>query len=380
MRGGVSGDASDGITSGVADGVAAGTKRCVVAIPGRGAVTNAASRYLPVRHIPVDDGWGVDPAEEARGLKTILKPDVTRQIITRNASPDVPFTQSINPYKGCEHGCVYCFARPTHAYLDLSPGLDFETRLFFKTNVRSRLETELSRPRYQPSPIALGTNTDPYQPVERQQRITRDILEVLLEARHPVTLVTKGQGVLRDLDLWAELARLGLAQVNISVTTLDRTLKHRLEPRTAEPGARLRTIRTLAAAGIPVGVMVAPVIPFINDEEMEAILAAAADAGASTAGYILLRLPLEVRELFQEWLDTHYPDRKARVISAMRASRGGDLYRAKFGERMRGTGPFAELFRRRFAIACNKHGLNKEPKTGLRTDLFRRPRGQQLLF
>jgi DNA repair photolyase len=327
-----------------------------------------------------DDGWGQDPSEDALRLETTVLPDRTKQLITRNQSPDVPFDHSINPYKGCEHGCIYCFARPTHAYLDLSPGLDFETRLFFKTGVRARLTDELCRRGYVPTPLALGTNTDPYQPVERERRVTREILEVMLECRHPVTLVTKSAGVLRDVDLWSELARLGLASVTVSITTLSRDLKTKLEPRTASPAARLRTLKTLHDAGVPVGVLAAPMIPFINDHELEDILAAACDSGATRANYILLRLPLEVQTLFSEWLDAHYPARKERVLSAIRDTRGGALYRSEFGERMRGTGPVAELLANRFKVAMRRLGLQPERTLSLRQDLFRPPSPQGSLF
>lgn len=349
-------------------------------VKGRGATSNAASRFLPTRSESVDDGWGLDPQDAAPPLQTVVLPDRTRTLITRNQSPDVPFDHSINPYKGCEHGCIYCFARPTHAFLDLSPGLDFETRLFFKTDVREHLEQELARKGYVPTPMALGTNTDPYQPVERQLRVTRQILEVMLECRHPVTLVTKSAGVLRDLDLWAELASLGLAHINVSVTTLRRDLKTHLEPRTASPEARLRVLKTLSDAGVPVGVMAAPVIPFINDGELEAILEAARDHGATRGGYILLRLPLEVQSLFSEWLETHYPGMKERVLAAIRDTRGGALYQSEFGTRMRGTGPIAQLLSQRFKVAMRRLGLHLERDVALRQDLFRAPSRQGSLF
>ncbi len=350
------------------------------AIKGRGAVSNEASRFLPTRTLVVDDGWGYDPAADATPLITVVLPDRTKTLITRNQSPDVPFDHSINPYKGCEHGCIYCFARPTHAFLDLSPGIDFETRLFYKTHVREHLTDELCRKNYVPTPMALGTNTDPYQPIERERRVTREILEVMLECRHPVTLVTKSAGALRDLDLWSELAQLGLAHVNVSITTLRRDLKTRLEPRTASPEARLRVLKEMSAAGVPVGVMAAPMIPFINDNELEDILGAARDHGATHANYILLRLPLEVQLLFSEWLDSHYPDKKERVLSAIRDTRGGALYQSGFGQRMRGTGPIAELFAKRFQIAMKKLGLLRERNVRLRQDLFRPPSPQGSLF
>ncbi len=361
------------------DEAEAATTRGVV-IRGRGAVSNRDSRFLPTVSIREADGWDLEepPAPDPR---TTLTPDRTVQLITRNRSPDLPFDRSINPYKGCEHGCIYCFARPTHAYLDLSPGLDFETRIFFKTDVRRRLHEELSSKRYECRPIALGTNTDPYQPAERSHGITRQILEMLLEWRHPVTIVTKSQLVLRDLDLLGELARMDLVHVYLSVTTLDRQLKTRLEPRTASPSARLRAIEGLAGAGVPVGAMVAPVIPFVNDSEVEAIVDACAAAGARSLGYILLRLPREVGPLFQEWLAEHYPLKAARVENAVRQMRGGDLYRAQWGERLRGTGPMAELIEKRFTRALAKQGIERDARlVELRTDLFQPPGYQHDLF
>jgi DNA repair photolyase len=347
---------------------------------GRGAVSNAASRFLPTRSLPVADGWALE-REPAPRRGTALLPDRTVKLITRNRSPDIPFDRSINPFKGCEHGCVYCFARPTHAYLDLSPGLDFETRIFYKTDVRKRLEDELGRRGYECQPIAMGTNTDPYQPAEKELKITRQVLETLLEWRHPVTIVTKGQLILRDLDLLAELAQRDLVHVSVSVTTLRNDLKTKLEPRTASPAARLRVIETLSEAGVPTGAMVAPVIPFVNDEEIEAIVAACAQAGARKAAYILLRLPREVGPLFQEWLDEHYPLKASRVESAVREMRGGKLYRSGWGQRMRGTGPIAELISSRFAKALAANDLIGDDRMGaLKTDLFQPPGYQESLF
>ncbi|HEX7036110.1 MAG TPA: PA0069 family radical SAM protein [Pseudomonadales bacterium] len=359
-----------------------------IVIKGRGANSNRASRYLPTHSEAESDGWetaeapggpaaGVDSGVE---VATELYPDATRRLITRNQSPDIPFDRSINPYKGCEHGCIYCFARPTHAYLDLSPGIDFETRIFYKTGVRETLIAELGKPGYRCRPIAMGTNTDPYQPAEKTQRVTRTVLEVLLEHNHPVTIVTKGQLILRDLDLLSELARRGLASVAVSLTTLDNELKTRLEPRAAGPAARLRMIRELSDAGVPTGVMVAPVIPFLNDHEIEAMVQAAAEAGASRANYILLRLPLEVAPLFEDWLAVHYPMRAERVMSAIRASRGGKAYDSTWGRRMRGEGVFADLIGRRFAAAVKRFGLEQEGRgqEELRTDLFRPPGHRQM--
>jgi DNA repair photolyase len=351
-----------------------------VVMKGRGATSNPASRYLPTRSEPVSDGWesGLGDDDAPPRVDTECYPDRTRTLITRNRSPDIPFDRSINPYKGCEHGCVYCFARPTHAYLDLSPGIDFETRIFYKTGVREALTAELDKPGYRCATIAMGTNTDPYQPVERERRVTRTVLEVLLEYRHPVSIVTKGQLILRDLDLLTELAASGLVSVAVSLTTLDPVLKTRLEPRAAAPAARLRVVETLAKAGVPTGVMVAPVIPFLNDHEIEAMVAAAAAAGARQAAYILLRLPYEVKDLFRDWLDAHYPMKAQRVMSAIRACRGGKDYDPAWGRRMRGDGAFADLIARRFAAAVRRHGLGGAARQALRTDLFRRPDGGQM--
>ena len=349
-------------------------------IKGRGAISNRESRFLQTVSVPVNDGWQLEAEPEAHP-DTELLPDRTKRLITRNQSPDVPFDRSINPYKGCEHGCVYCFARPTHAYLDLSPGLDFETKIFFKTSVRERLTAELGARKYLCAPIAMGTNTDPYQPAEKKLGITRQILESLLEWRHPVTIVTKSQLVLRDLDLLASLAELDLVQVNVSVTTLDNTLKTKLEPRTASPAARLKVIGRLAEAGVPVGALVAPVIPFLNDEEIESIVARSVAAGARSLAYILLRLPSEVGPLFQEWLNEHYPLKASRVENAIRQMRGGRLYQAEWGARMRGSGPMAELIEKRFSRALKEHGIDRGARLSeLRTDLFQPPGYQGSLF
>jgi DNA repair photolyase len=333
---------------------------------GRGALSNRGPRYQPT-HSEWDDGIsGPSPVTECRAVQA-------GSIIARNRSPDIPFEQSINPYQGCEHGCIYCYARPTHAYLDLSPGLDFETRLTYKANAAALLRRELARPGYRCRPITLGANTDPYQPVEREHRITRQVLEVLHECRHPVSIITKGALVTRDIDLLAPMAARGLASVAVSVTTLDDALKRSLEPRAPSARARLRAIGELAGAGIPVTVLCAPVIPALNDSELESILAEARSAGASRAAYILLRLPREIRELFFEWLDAHHPLRAAHVISVLRQCRGGADNDPRFGHRMRGSGPFAELLRQRFRLSCKKLGLNMgEPVAG-RCDLFCAP-------
>jgi DNA repair photolyase len=354
-------------------------------IKGRGAQSNRSSRYL--RHATDASPEFVDAAaadEEAppRHPATTLHVDASRTIISRNDSPDVPFGQSINPYRGCEHGCVYCFARPTHAYLDHSPGLDFETQIYFKPNAAELLDAELRRPSYRPQPIHLGANTDPYQPLEREARITRQILEKLLEFGHPVTVLTKGALIERDLDLLGELARRGLARAAVSITTLDAALKRTLEPRAASPAARLRAVAALAAAGVPTAVLVAPLIPAVNDHELEAILEAAAAAGARRAGWILLRLPREVRALMTEWLEAHRPLARARVMSLLREARGGRDSDSRFHERMRGEGAYADLLRQRFAAAVRRLGLDTGSGAPLDTSQFRVPSagGQLGLF
>ena len=333
---------------------------------GRGALSNRASRFQPTR-VEWDDGLnGPSPVTECRQVQA-------RSIISRNNSPDIPFEQSINPYQGCEHGCVYCYARPTHAYLDLSPGVDFETRLTCKSNAAELLERELARPAYRCRCITLGANTDPYQPVEKEQRITRGVLEVLQRARHPLAIITRGALVTRDIDILQEMAADGLCSVAMSITTLDADLKRTMEPRAPSARARLAAMEALASAGIPMSVLFAPAIPALNDHDMEAILAQAKDAGAGSASYLLLRLPLEIRELFFEWLHQHYPLRAEHVISLIRQCRGGADYDTRFGHRMRGTGPFAELLAQRFRVACKRLDLNNERSLPARTDLFRPP-------
>ncbi len=323
--------------------------------PGHGALSNPSSRFDRERREAVDDGWF---QEEPPGhLPTSVEPDRARRVISTNDSPDIPFEQSINPYRGCAHACPYCYARPSHAFLGLSPGLDFETRLFYKQDAARLLEAELARPGYRCKPITLGANTDPYQPLERRLRVTRSLLTVLARCRHPVTVITKSALVLEDLALLADLGRAGLANVGISITSLDAGLKRRLEPLAASPRARLEVIRRLAAAGVPTGVLVAPVIPALTDHELEGILEAAAGAGAGWAGYVLLRLPHEVKDLFREWLAAHYPERAGHVMSVLRQMRGGADYDARFGTRLRGSGALAELLRRRFAVACRRLGL-----------------------
>jgi DNA repair photolyase len=339
---------------------------------GRGALSNAPGRFSPTQ-VDWDDGV------EAPLARTECRPVRASSIISRNTSPDIPFYQSINPYQGCEHGCSYCYARPSHAYLDLSPGIDFETRLSYKVNAAELLEKELSSPRYQCRNITLGANTDPYQPIEKKYRITRDILRVLQKYRHPFSVITKGALITRDLDILSEMASDKLCSVAISVTTLDSSLKRTLEPRAASGGARLAAMEALAGASVPVTLLFAPVIPALNDSEMETILERSCNAGASSAAYMLLRLPLEIRQLFFEWLHQHQPGRAEHVISLIRQSRGGANYDSRFGYRMSGTGPFAEILKQRFSLSCKKLGLNMGEAPASRVDLFRVPAapGQQ---
>lgn len=342
---------------------------------GRGAPTNRVGRFERWVREQADDGWGGLEAEPA-ALETTLVADESRSVIATNDSPDVPFDRSVNPYRGCEHGCVYCFARPSHAYLGYSSGLDFETRILYKPRAAELLAAELARPGYRCTPLTLGANTDPYQPVERRLGLTRQVLEVLRDFRHPVTVVTKSSLVERDLALLQEMARDGLAEVRVSVTTLDRGLARRMEPRATAPAQRLETIRRLAEAGIPVGVLFAPAIPGLNDAEMESVLAAAREAGASGAGYVLLRLPLELADLFRDWLALHYPDKAARVLGLLRETRGGRDYDSRFGVRMRGTGPIADLIARRFDLASRRLGYGDTAP--LDTTRFRLPGARQL--
>ncbi|GGB84364.1 radical SAM protein [Marinobacterium zhoushanense] len=339
---------------------------------GRAALSNPANRFSPT-HQELDAETEFDDGEVTDRIATVQIEERPKTIISRNSSPDVPFEQSINPYRGCEHGCIYCFARPSHAYWDLSPGLDFETHIICKTHAAEQLEKELRGKNYRCTPITLGANTDPYQPLEQQRRTTRELLEVMLRFRQPVTIITKGALITRDLDLLAELARQQLCSVMISMTTLDPQLKRTLEPRAAGPRTRLAAIRDLTDAGVPVGVLVAPLIPMINDRELEAIVKASADAGARSAGYIFIRLPHEVKDLFREWLDHHYPDRAEHVMSLIRQSRGGQEYASRFGTRMRGEGAFANLIEQRFRLALNRYGLGQRDRLQLRTDLFSVP-------
>ena len=338
---------------------------------GRGARSNHASRYDSEVREDFDDGW--EGLAELAPLTTTVYRETAKSIISRNDSPDLSFDRSINPYRGCEHGCSYCYARPTHAYLGHSPGLDFETRLYAKINAAELLEKELSHPRYEPATIALGAVTDPYQPIEREHRITRAILEVLERANHPVGIVTKSALVVRDIDILARMAERGLARVALSVTTLDRMIARKMEPRAASPPKRLEAITKLTAAGVPVTVMVAPIVPAINDSEIERILAAAFAAGARQAGFVTLRLPLELKELFREWLATEFPERQARVINLLKSMHGGRDYVSTFGVRQRGTGPYADQIAQRFRLAVKRLGMNERDKYTLRTDLFRRP-------
>ena len=338
---------------------------------GRGAADNAVSRFDSQTREACDDGWG-SLDEPLTPLRTEVATDASRSAINYIDSPDLPFDRSINPYRGCEHGCIYCYARPSHAYLGLSPGLDFESRLLAKPDAAQLLRKELAKPGYRCAPIALGMNTDAYQPIEREYRITRSILEVLAETRHPFSLVTKSSLVERDLDLIAPMAAEGLALVFVTLTTLDRTLARRLEPRAAAPERRLETLRRLSAAGIPTGVMTAPVIPALNDHEMERILEAASAAGARHAGYVLLRLPHELVTLFEQWLQLHYPLKATHVMSLIRQSRGGKAYDADFKSRMTGQGLFAEMISKRFHLACQRFDLNHQ-REPLRSDLFTPP-------
>ncbi|MEZ5932927.1 MAG: PA0069 family radical SAM protein [Alphaproteobacteria bacterium] len=348
---------------------------------GRGAAINPKVRFERHEAEPFDDGWeSLAAAREEDGRpKTEVSPDRSRSVIARNQSPDIPFEQSINPYRGCEHGCIYCYARPSHAFLGLSPGLDFETKLWAKYDAAELLVRELARPAYRCSPIALGANTDPYQPVERKLAITRKVVDVLARHEHPLTIVTKSAGVLRDLDLLAPMAEKTLTAVAVSITTLDPALARRMEPRAAAPHRRLEAIRELAAAGIPTVVMVAPIIPGLTDHETEHIMEEAAAAGAWRATYTLLRMPHEIKDLFRNWLHHHEPLKADRVLSLHRQCRGGRLNDPRFGSRMRGEGPYAELIARRFKLARSRLGLERRIPE-LRTDLFQKPGDQLRLF
>ena len=351
------------------------------AVRGRGAQTNRSGRFESQVREAFEDGWDVDEAPPAQ-LKTTLSVERARKIITRNDSPDIGFNQSINPYRGCEHGCTYCYARPAHAYMGLSPGLDFETRLFFKPEAARLLENELSKPGYKVDRIHIGGNTDPYQPVEKKLKITRSVLEVLDRFNHPFSIISKSNLILRDLDIIGPMAERGLASACISVTTLERSLARAMEPRAATPARRIEAIARLAEAGVPVCIGFAPAIPGLNDHELEAVLEAGAKAGATAAMYVTLRLPREIKDLFREWLEEARPDRAARVMSLIRQARGGLDYDAQWGSRMRGTGPVADMLAARFNVAVKKLGLNRgdrpvashlfkvPPRTGDQLSLF----------
>ncbi|HEX7370486.1 MAG TPA: PA0069 family radical SAM protein [Rhodanobacteraceae bacterium] len=344
-------------------------------IKGRGAASNPEGRFESVRHHAEDDGWQralLD--EDAPRPRTQVSEERARSVITRNDSPDIAFEQALNPYRGCEHGCIYCFARPSHSYLNLSPGLDFETKLRAKTNLAEILRADLSKPSYVPKPINIGSNTDPYQPIEKNWRLTRAALELLLECRHPCTIVTKNALVERDLDLLAPMAQQKLVQVFVSVNSLDNRLASKLEPRASAPHRRLQAIKTLSDAGVPTGVLVAPMIPALNDRDMEAVLERAAAAGANMAGYTVLRLPWELKALFREWLAIHVPQRAEHVMSLVQQMNGGRDYDSDFRTRMRGQGPFAELLRRRFEVACRRHGFARSRSLALDTTRFEPPR------
>lgn len=345
------------------------------AIKGRGAASNPQGRFESTHHQAEDDGWSSLLLDEARPRPaTEVTAERARSVISRNDSPDVPFSQAINPYRGCEHGCIYCYARPSHSYLNLSPGLDFETRLRAKSNLAEVLRQELRRPGYRVHPINIGSNTDPYQPVERRWRLTRAALELLAECGHPCTIVTKNALVERDIDLLAPMARDNLVQVFVSVNGLDNRLAAKLEPRASAPHRRIAAIRALSEAGIPVGVLVAPIIPALNDRDLEAVLEQAAAAGACSAGYTTVRLPYELKALFREWLKLHIPDRAAHVMSLIQQMHGGEDYQADFAHRMRGQGVFADLLAQRFAVAARRHGLNRGRERVLETGRFVPPR------
>jgi DNA repair photolyase len=362
-------------------GILSGMDMPVIPAPrkGRGAASNDSGRFEAEKRAAFDDGWGAAD-EEPLPLTTTLSVDSTRTIIARNDSPDIGFDRSINPYRGCEHGCIYCYARPSHAYLGLSPGLDFESRLFYKPQAAALLAAELSKKGYSCRPLALGSNTDPYQPVERRLGITRAILEVLRDFRHPVTIVSKSALIQRDLDILSEMARDNLAIVTISVTTLDRALARVMEPRASTPERRLETIRALAGAGVPTGVLAAPMIPALNDGEMEQILERAHAAGAVSAGYTMLRLPFELKTLFREWLEAHFPRKANHVLSLVAQAHGGRLYDSAWSKRMTGSGPYAEMLRLRFDRAGRRLGFNQRTTTPLDTTRFRPPaqKGDQL--
>ena len=349
-------------------------ERPLVARKGRGAVGNIQGRYEVDARAVFDDGWShEEDGDEPRPLRTQVFDERAKSILTRNQSPDIPFGVSLNPYRGCEHGCIYCFARPTHSYLGLSPGLDFESQIYAKVNAAELLERELAKPSYVPEPIALGVATDAYQPIERERRITREVIEVLSRAGHPFASITKSSLIERDIDLLAPMAERDLFSAAITITTLDPVIARTLEPRAAAPARRLKAIRTLADAGIPVAVSIAPVIPFVTEPDLEAVIEACRDAGATAASYIVLRLPWEVSPLFEQWLQAHFPDRAERVLGRVRDMRGGKNYDASFATRMKGTGLWAELIKQRFTHAVKRFGLNERRRGVMDMSLFQRP-------
>ncbi|MCB1635626.1 MAG: PA0069 family radical SAM protein [Xanthomonadales bacterium] len=352
-------------------------------IKGRGAASNPVGRFEPQRSTREDDGWYREDDDALPRLATQVSIERARRILSRNDSPDIPFNQSINPYRGCEHGCNYCYARPSHAYLNLSPGLDFETRLFAKTNAAELLRAELAKPGYRCEPVNLGANTDPYQPIEKTYRLTRQVLEVLAECHHPLTIVTKNALVERDLDLLAPMAERGLAQVFISVGLLDNRLASTLEPRASAPHRRLQALGKLAAAGVPTGVLVAPIIPAVTDKDIEQIIERAAGLGVKAAGYTVLRLPHELKQVFREWLALHLPERAEHVMNLLQSMRGGRDNDPNFGSRMCGEGAYADMLAQRFKLACRKHGLVRTRQLPLDSSQFvppRRPSPQGELF
>lgn len=348
----------------------------LVKIKGRGAVSNQSGRYERYIYEKILDGWEISDSEPDP-IATSVYPDASKSVISYNDSPDIPFDRSLNPYRGCEHGCIYCYARPSHAWLGLSPGIDFETKLYAKLDAATLLRQELSHPSYKPAPLILGSNTDPYQPIEKKYQITRQILSILLEFHHPVTIITKSALLLRDMDIFNKLAKQGLLRIFLSIGTLDPKLARLMEPRAAQPKKRLFALQQLSDRQIPVGVLIAPLIPGLNDSELEQITKTIAVSGAKYAGYNLLRLPYEIKDLFQEWLNQHYPDRQAKILSLIRDTRGGSLNNSDFSQRMSGQGPYAQLIQQRFRLATERASLNQTPFKH-RTDLFRVPGPYQL--
>jgi DNA repair photolyase len=347
------------------------TKRTKIITKNRGAISNPEGRFETITYEDFDDGWDIEE-EMLAPLETFLMPEAAKSIISRNDSPDLGFEQSINPYRGCEHGCIYCYARPSHAYVNLSPGIDFETKIFYKKNAAQLLEREINSPRYQCKPIVIGANTDPYQPAEGKLKITRSLLEVLEKQSHPAIIITKNSLIERDIDILTKMASRNLISVAVSITSLSSQLKHVMEPRTSTPNARLRIVKTLIDHNIPVRVMMAPIIPLINDVEIEKILEAVSVAGAQYASYVLIRLPYEVKDLFKEWLAQHFPDRAKHVMSLIKQMRRGKEYDATFGKRMRGEGEFANLIETRFHLACKRYNLNRQASPKLDLQQFKK--------